>query len=108
MQHAQTGAIAAAAATLAASLPDPRQPTIILFLAGLGALAATAVGRIRQLPRRQIREIAEDASFAGSAIGAVLCLAALVEILGGARCGQAVAVIFMFAVAHWVLRNGRR
>ena len=47
-------------ATLAANLPDPRQPTIVLFLAGLGALTGTAVGRIRRLPREQTRELAES------------------------------------------------
>jgi hypothetical protein len=47
-------------ATLAANLPDPRQPTIVLFLAGLGALTATAVGRIRRLQREQTRELAEN------------------------------------------------
>ncbi|MBV9337381.1 MAG: hypothetical protein JO243_15975 [Solirubrobacterales bacterium] len=81
--HAQTGAIAAAAVALAANLPDPHQPTIILFLAGLGALIGTAVGRIRQLPREQIREIAEDATFAGGIIGAVVYLAAVAGVFGG-------------------------
>jgi hypothetical protein len=106
--HAQTGAIAAAAATLAASLPDPHQPTIILFLAGVGALVGTAVGRIRQLPRRQIREIAEDASFTGGIIGAVLYLAALVEILGGTLRGDVIGAILTLALAHLVMTTWRR
>ena len=61
IQHqTQTGAIAIVAAALAANLPDPRQPTIIRFLAGLGALTGTAVGRIRRLPREQTRKLAES------------------------------------------------
>ena len=58
--HAQTGAIAIAAATLAANLPDPRQPTSVLVLAGLGALTGTAIGRIRRLPREQTRELRRE------------------------------------------------
>lgn len=106
--HAQTGAIAAAAATLAASLPDPHQPTIILFLAGLGALVGTAVGRIRQLPRQQTREIAEDASFTGGVIGAVLYLAALAEILDGTVRGEVLGTILTLTVVHLVFTTWRR
>ena len=77
----QTGAIAIAAAALAANLPDPRQPTIILFLAGLGALTGSALGRIRRLRRAQTRELAENWSFLGGVTGAVLYVTALLASL---------------------------
>jgi hypothetical protein len=81
--HAHTGAIALAAAILAANLPDPHQPTIILLIAGLGALVGTTIGRIRRLPRKQTRELAEDASFAGGVLGTTLYLAALISSIAG-------------------------
>ena len=103
--HAQTGAIAAAAATLVASLPDPRQPTFILFVAGLGALVGTAVGRIRQLPREQIREMAEDSGFGGGVIGAITYLTAIVEVRDETERGQLLVVILTTAVACWMVRT---
>ena len=103
--HAQTGAIAAAAATLVASLPDPRQPTIILFFAGLGALVGTAVGRLRQLPREQIREMAEDSGFGGGVIGAITYLTAIVQVLDETERGQLLVVILTTAVACWMVRT---
>ena len=101
--HAQTGAIAAAAATLLASLPDPRQPTIILFFAGLGALVGTAVGRIRQLRREQIREMAEDSGF--GVIGAITHLTAIVQVLDETERGQLLVVLLTTAVACWMVRT---
>ena len=58
--HAQNGAIAIAARDTGGKPADPRQPTSVLSLAGLGALTGTAVGRIRRLPREQTRELAES------------------------------------------------
>jgi hypothetical protein len=79
--HAQTGAIVIAAGTLAAGLPDPHRASIILFLAGIGALIGAAIGRVRRLPRELIRELAEDWSFAGGLFGTILYLAALVGLI---------------------------
>jgi hypothetical protein len=114
MQHAHTGAIALAAAILAANLPDPHQPTIILLIAGLGALVGTTIGRIRRLSREQIRELAEDASFAGGAIGAVLYLAALATTIAGSlhwtrnAPGELIAVMLLIAVIVRSLTARRR
>ena len=103
--HAQTGVIAIAAGALAASLPDPRQPTIILFVAGIGALIGTAVGRLRRLPREQIRELAEDSSFAGGVTGMVLYLAALAEVLAGTVHGEVVVAVLTIASVHALSRR---
>jgi predicted MFS family arabinose efflux permease len=83
MQQAHTGAIALAAAILAANLPNPHQPTIILIIAGLGGLVGTTIGRIRRLSREHTRELAEDASFAGGLIGTAVYLAALATTIAG-------------------------
>ena len=72
-----TGAIAIAATALAASLPDIRQPTIILFTAGVGALSGAAIGRGRRLVREQVHELAENWSFIAGMIGVALYATAL-------------------------------
>ena len=69
--------IAVAATALAASLPDIRQPTIILFTAGIGPLSGAAVGRGRRLAREQVRELAENWSFIADMIGVALHATAL-------------------------------
>ena len=112
--HAQTGAIALAAAILAANLPDLHQPTIILLAAGLGALVGTTIGRIRRLPREQIHELAEDASFAGGVIGVILHLAALATTISGSlhwtrhTAGEQIAAMLLIAMILRSLTTRRR
>jgi hypothetical protein len=112
--HAQTGAIASAAATLAANLPDPSHPTIILFLAGVGALLGAGIGRIRRLSREQIRELAEDWSFTAGIIGVGLYLASLLANLAGrlhwsdSTLGGVTVALFAIVVAALSLAPPRR
>jgi hypothetical protein len=72
-----TAQVAITATALAASRPDIRQPTIILFTAGIGALSGAAVGRGRRLAREQVRELGENWGFIAGMIGVALYATAL-------------------------------
>jgi threonine dehydrogenase-like Zn-dependent dehydrogenase len=77
-QHLASALAVALAIVLAASLPDPSEPTIIVFGAGLGGLLGTAIGRARRAARERVREIAENWAFAGGIVGAVAYLLTVV------------------------------
>ncbi|MEA2432294.1 MAG: hypothetical protein QOI19_2767 [Thermoleophilaceae bacterium] len=55
---------------IVAALPDPSQPSFVLFLAALGAFLGATVGRVRGLERDALRAIVENwtYSFTGVAL----------------------------------------
>jgi len=62
---------------LAASLPDFGNPTTIPLATVVGAFIGAAAGRIRGLPRRRVRALAEDAGFYATGAASVAYLVAV-------------------------------
>ncbi|MEA2367781.1 MAG: hypothetical protein QOH38_499, partial [Thermoleophilaceae bacterium] len=51
-----------------ATLPDPSQPSFVLFLAALGAFLGATVGRVRGLERDALRAIVENWTYSFTAV----------------------------------------
>jgi len=64
-------------ALIAASLPDPGEPTVIPIAGVVGTFLGAAVARARRLDRTAMREYAEDGGFLGAAVGIALYAASL-------------------------------
>jgi hypothetical protein len=57
---------------IVAALPDPREPSFILFAGATGAVVGATVGRFRGVGRERTREIAENWAYTTTLIaGAV-------------------------------------
>lgn len=78
MSGLMPAASAAAVVVIAAALPDPREPTFIVFAGAVGALIGATIGRLRRSDRERTREIAENWAYAATlvAVGAYLVLLA--------------------------------
>jgi hypothetical protein len=57
---------------ISAALPDPSQPTFILFASAMGAFLGATIGRARRLERDDLRRAAENWAYLFTAAALVV------------------------------------
>jgi hypothetical protein len=55
-----------------AALPDPSQPSFVLFVAAFGAFLGATVGRVRGGTREEVRRVTENWAYAATAAALAL------------------------------------
>jgi hypothetical protein len=59
---------------ISAALPDPAQPTFIVFATAMGAFLGASIGRVRHLEREDLRRVAENWAYLFTAVALVVYL----------------------------------
>ena len=60
-----------------AALPDPSQPSFVLFAAAFGAFVGASLGRLKGTEREDLRRAAEDYAYVFTVLALLICLALL-------------------------------